>query len=258
MIAGHIRNPEYSFEDDYNACKQIATDALAAQPRDDVREALEALEMCQDLIQEAKGHEGPQGGFVTNHLDNAENWLGKARDFLAALSTDSGPTEVQAASGGVGLWRKKPVVVEAMQWNGKQASAAAIIAWMGGAGRHVPTLIGERDPPELEITTLEDGKAGQARHVASPNDWIIRGVQGEFYACKPDIFAETYELASRLRTPDQRDRALVQSAKLPLAVKMAGAEAITKDHMIKNANYDAACDCWDAMVSALIDRPSTK
>ena len=40
---------------------------------------------------------------------------------------------------------------------------------------------------ELHIPTLEGAMT------ASPGDWIIRGVQGEFYPCKPDIFAETYE-----------------------------------------------------------------
>jgi hypothetical protein len=59
-------------------------------------------------------------------------------------------------------------------------------------GRYEPGL-GREDPPELYIHTLEDGKNGVARHVASPGDWIIKGVKGEYYPCKPDIFAATYE-----------------------------------------------------------------
>ena len=46
---------------------------------------------------------------------------------------------------------------------------------------------------EADIFTLEDGFDGRAVHVATEGDWIIKGVQGEFYACKPDIFLETYE-----------------------------------------------------------------
>ena len=94
-------------------------------------------------------------------------------------------------------FRKKPIVIEAQQWNGTRTEAERLIEWMGGAGRFQPA---EREtwgvePPYLFVTTLEDGPNGAAKHVASPNDWIIRGVQGEFYPCKPDIFAATYEPA---------------------------------------------------------------
>lgn len=41
--------------------------------------------------------------------------------------------------------------------------------------------------------TLEDGKDNKAKHAASKGDFVIKGVQGEFYFCKPDIFKETYE-----------------------------------------------------------------
>jgi hypothetical protein len=43
------------------------------------------------------------------------------------------------------------------------------------------------------IKTLEDGPANEAKHIATEGDWIIKGVSGEFYPCKPDIFAMTYE-----------------------------------------------------------------
>ena len=46
----------------------------------------------------------------------------------------------------------------------------------------------------MNIPTLEDGDDGRAAHVASIGDWIIKGVQGECYPCKPDIFEMTYEL----------------------------------------------------------------
>lgn len=49
---------------------------------------------------------------------------------------------------------------------------------------------------ELDIVTLEDGSDGRAKHVATEGDWIVKGVQGEFYAIKPGIFAATYEPAA--------------------------------------------------------------
>lgn len=46
----------------------------------------------------------------------------------------------------------------------------------------------------MDIPTLEDGADGRAKHVATIGDWIIKGVKGEFYPCKPDIFELTYEV----------------------------------------------------------------
>lgn len=46
---------------------------------------------------------------------------------------------------------------------------------------------------EAEICTLEDGNELHVKHIATEGDWIIKGVAGEFYACKPDIFEQTYE-----------------------------------------------------------------
>jgi len=71
-------------------------------------------------------------------------------------------------------FRKKPVVIEAFRW-----SHDPIPEWLGS------------DPYEdgvpLKIATLEGVMTAQ------PGDWIIRGVKGEIYPCKPDIFEATYE-----------------------------------------------------------------
>lgn len=75
-------------------------------------------------------------------------------------------------------YRKKPVVIEAIQWDGMNYDELG--DWMGMSATC------EIDGCFL-IPTLE----GEMR--ASPGDWIIKGVQGEFYPCKPDIFAATYE-----------------------------------------------------------------
>lgn len=83
-------------------------------------------------------------------------------------------------------FRKKPVVIEAVQYTG--GNLPEIESFVGA--------LAYMADDELVIRTLEDGKGPSARHVASPGDWIIKGVKGEFYPCKPDIFAATYEAAS--------------------------------------------------------------
>lgn len=76
------------------------------------------------------------------------------------------------------LYRKRPVVIEAVQFDGDLQSLEGLnIA-------EVTQSLGERS---CHIFTLEGVMT------ATPGDWIIRGVKGEFYPCKPDIFAATYE-----------------------------------------------------------------
>lgn len=81
-------------------------------------------------------------------------------------------------------FRKKPVVIEAFQWNGDNVES--LKKW-GAPVTILPLSTG------LIIGTLEDGPNCEAVHVADLNDWIIKGVKGEFYPCKPDIFEATYE-----------------------------------------------------------------
>lgn len=85
-------------------------------------------------------------------------------------------------------YRKKPVVIEAMQLPPADADAStALVDWLHTFDDTVSWESG-RDG-SIEILTLE----GTMR--ADPGDWIIKGVQGEMYPCKPDIFAATYEPA---------------------------------------------------------------
>ena len=81
-------------------------------------------------------------------------------------------------------FRKKPVVIEAVQWDGKLESIEKLM--IGSTCQSV-----EQDlcDPSLIIETLE----GKMR--AEIGDWIIRGVKGELYPCKPNIFDKTYEKA---------------------------------------------------------------
>lgn len=87
-------------------------------------------------------------------------------------------------------YRKKPVVIEATQW------------WKHGdhhAVQHIPHMSHDVCNHVIKsgisvhdlgwCPTLEGG------HIVNPGDWIITGVKGENYPCKPDIFAATYEAA---------------------------------------------------------------
>ena len=85
-------------------------------------------------------------------------------------------------------FRKKPVVIEAARLDG---STVAIAEWLTehGCEFSVATDPFDATKDSLFIATLEGTME------AAPGDWIIKGVQGEFYPCKPDIFAATYEAA---------------------------------------------------------------
>lgn len=95
-------------------------------------------------------------------------------------------------------YRKKPVVIEATQWfnNGDHPEDGS-----EGEGKivryyRVPDVNGDMECSQCNkilnyhgwIDTLEGG------HIVCPRDWIITGVKGENYPCKPDIFEQTYEL----------------------------------------------------------------
>ena len=96
-------------------------------------------------------------------------------------------------------YRKKPVVIEAMQLTGGTAQWHDVYQWIerntqgsfDPLAAEVPTSGVSIDPATgfVLIATLEGVMQ------AKPEDWIIRGVQGEFYPCKPDIFAAVYEPA---------------------------------------------------------------
>jgi hypothetical protein len=75
-------------------------------------------------------------------------------------------------------YRKKPVVIEAVQFN--------------KLGDHPAVVATDESPTGFGIYTLEHTAI---KHEVTPGDWIITGVAGEIYACKPDIFAATYDPA---------------------------------------------------------------
>jgi hypothetical protein len=79
-------------------------------------------------------------------------------------------------------YRKKPIVIEAVQWTGSMKPVISLV------GHDLPTY-GDGHSGALRITTLEGD------HRCDLGDWIIKGIQGELYPCKPDIFEATYEPA---------------------------------------------------------------
>jgi hypothetical protein len=104
-------------------------------------------------------------------------------------------------------YRKKPVIIEATQWfkNGDHPEddlppVEKVLAGESAEGKVVrnfrhPDVNDNKDCAHCGykmfwhgwIDTLEGG------HIVCPGDWIIKGVQGEYYPCKPDIFEATYE-----------------------------------------------------------------
>jgi len=108
----------------------------------------------------------------------------------------SGDLGTQAPS----RWRKKPVEVEALRYDGpawvpeseRYSTEAFRPLTRFTRGRVGTVLVGTQThggPNQYApaISTLE------GRMVVSPGDWVIKGVKGEFYPCKPDIFEATYE-----------------------------------------------------------------
>lgn len=116
-------------------------------------------------------------------------------NVVAKVLADKGFTDVKERNNMNLRFRKKPVVVEAFQMT--RARRMDNIDWpewlhrawnleRGAVGSLYPAEMGTADET-LVIGTLE------GQHLVSWGDWIIRGVKGEIYPCKPDIFMLTYE-----------------------------------------------------------------
>lgn len=81
-------------------------------------------------------------------------------------------------------YRKKPVIIEAVKWDGDSGTANSFIGEAYGVDWEYSP-----DAPTFSILILTlEGKM-----LCNVGDWIIKGVKGEFYPCKPDIFEATYE-----------------------------------------------------------------
>ncbi len=76
-------------------------------------------------------------------------------------------------------FKKKPIVIEALMWKGDNFEQ--MVQFFGKFEDYFETK------GFLVINTLE------GRHKTNKGDWVIKGIKGEFYPCKPDIFEQTYE-----------------------------------------------------------------
>ena len=96
-------------------------------------------------------------------------------------------------------FRKKPVVIEAFQmtkerrWDNSEWPSWLHRAWNMEPGEG--SLFIDRDDPNEERLVIG---TKEGVHRVSWNDWIIQGIQGELYACKPDIFEQTYTTVEEL------------------------------------------------------------
>jgi len=103
-------------------------------------------------------------------------------------------------------YRKKPVVIEAEQWKNVTYDREAghgirpedmPIHHLGVGYYRTPEIDGQDKCKYCDIIMHDHGWIDtiEGGHIVCPEDWIIKGIEGEFYSCKPKIFQKTYELA---------------------------------------------------------------
>lgn len=93
-------------------------------------------------------------------------------------------------------YKKKPVIIDAIQYQGIH-NLDEVLAF---TGKHPSWDLWFKSMDEYKEFVATNGetfkiKTLEGSMLAQPGDWIIRGVAGEFYPCKPDIFELTYEVA---------------------------------------------------------------
>lgn len=108
-----------------------------------------------------------------------------------------------------GRFRKKPVVIEAVQWNPPFDGKARLARELDCPGvrstsyEEIARILGtsgcSKEEPYWDWSVLGVIETLEGPHVACPGDWIITGVKGERYPCKPEMFEATYEAVE----PDQ-------------------------------------------------------
>ena len=90
-------------------------------------------------------------------------------------------------------YRKKPVIIEAVKFEYSEIGIQRLKEFCGSSLGNIQKQRHPNAKAEAEIGTLEDGLHLTVKHIATEGDFIIKGVQGEFYPCKPDIFEQTYD-----------------------------------------------------------------
>lgn len=140
-------------------------------------------------------------------------------------------------------YRKKPVVVEAVQWTGDNLDELA--EFMGDSDGERKFLY-DRDNNTIKIYTLEGVMT------ATPGDFIIKGVNGEFYPCKPDIFYQTHE---PVEWPEELEmyKSLLKNTYLAFLRFDKALHAEKKDAREINAAYTDLDYCMSCVFDAIED-----
>ena len=115
-------------------------------------------------------------------------------------------------------FKKKPVEIEAMQWDGTLSSANEIMEWSRtdmGPRIVYNSYTNTIHEPHLNILTMEGVM------VARKKDWIIRGIHGEVYPCNPDIFEKTYAPSEEENKPQDEFSNWAKEAFVELQKEMA-------------------------------------
>jgi hypothetical protein len=84
-------------------------------------------------------------------------------------------------------YRKRPVIIEARQWTGQN------FAEMQEFATTFSTVAAEDRVEDPDITAEVFDELHSTWVGVHDGDWVIKGIRGEFYPCRPDVFAETYE-----------------------------------------------------------------
>lgn len=147
-------------------------------------------------------------------------------------------------------FRKKRVIIEAWRWDESNATFTMLrgmgMEWMGHKGH--------RDHPDLcwdlRIKTLEG-----SLNVA-PGDWIIRGVKGEFYPIKDEIFRETYESAD-VADPLEAQTAEIERLREQITALSGPAAALIADVSVRHPEEELHCPHMRSLADALAALGST-
>lgn len=147
-------------------------------------------------------------------------------------------------------FKKAPVVIDAIQWHGTNGNE--LLDWIAAFGENTSgTEIGvDFATSEVTIKTLEGEMRG------TPGDWVIRGVKGEYYPCKPDIFEKTYapdlggtatpSSEGTLNTP----RGVFEARCTPACVQMAKKMYMAYCENSGNKNFRGEeCPTWEDLTT---------
>lgn len=155
---------------------------------------------------------------------------------------------------------KKPITVEAVQWDGTAACATEVIDWVlnqGGTANFYCSVTdgtaicyGDRDAHTIKVHTFE------GVHDITPGSWVIRGVQGEFYGIKDDILHETYTIDSEVEY-ETNERAFLAEPEAMFQVEDLPRSFVKDPNQLLFDNLsEKAKETWDRETRAVYEAAS--